>query len=246
MQFGLVAPSGELTHATFGEERYTNQAATYGRLITIDRQTLINDDIGALASIARLLGRGGALALLHKFWTIFIDNTAFFTAARGNFDDGAVDSVLTLAGLTNAKTLFNLLTDPEGKPMNVAPRILLVPPELEADAKTILNSQLVVIRGDDELTLGNANIHANTLDLAMSRELTNSIYTGNSALKWYLLGEPTDVPVIEIAYLNGVDRPTVENAQADFNILGISLRGFFDFGVAFQEFRGGVAMKGEA
>lgn len=245
MQFAQVAPSGELTHATFGEKRYTNQAATYGRLITIDRQTLINDDIGALASIARLLGRGGALALLHKFWTIFINNSTFFTAAQGNYDDGA-DTALALSSLTLAKTLFNKLTDPEGKPMNVTPRILLVPPELEAAAQTILQSQLVVIRGDDELTLGNANIHAGTLDLAMARELSLSTYTGYSVVSWYLLGAPTDVPVIEIAYLNGVDRPTVENAQADFNILGISLRGFFDFGVALQEFRGGVRMKGEA
>jgi hypothetical protein len=240
-QFAQVNPGGELTHGTFGEQQYTNQALTYGRMVTIDRQTLINDDLGALNDIARLLGRGGALALLNRFWTVFINNSTFFTAARGNFDDGA-DSALDLDGLTSAKVLFNLLTDPNGKPMNVTPRVLLVPPELEATAKAILNS-ILVVTGEDT-TLGNANIHSGTLDLAMARELSNSSYTGYSTTKWYILANPGDVPVIQRVFLNGVSRPTIENAQADFNILGISMRGYFDFGVALQEYRGGVGMAG--
>ena len=76
--------------------------------------------------------------------------------------------------------------------------------------------------------------------------MSNSSFTGNSALKWYLLGDPADIATIEIAFLNGVRNPTVESAQADFNMLGIQMRGFFDFGVAFQEYRGAIAMKGEA
>jgi hypothetical protein len=39
--------------------------------------------------------------------------------------------------------------------------------------------------------------------------------------------------------------PTVESADADFNTLGIQMRGYHDFGVAKQEPRGGVKMKGE-
>jgi hypothetical protein len=76
--------------------------------------------------------------------------------------------------------------------------------------------------------------------------LANSNYTGYSALKWYLLADPQDLPAIEIVFLNGNEQPTVETADADFNTLGIRMRGFHDFGVAKQEYRGGVAMKGEA
>ena len=32
---------------------------------------------------------------------------------------------------------------------------------------------------------------------------------------------------------------------ADFNVLGIQFRGYFDFGVALQDYRGGVKLKGE-
>jgi hypothetical protein len=52
--------------------------------------------------------------------------------------------------------------------------------------------------------------------------------------------------VIEIVFLNGNEQPTVETADADFNTLGIDMRGFHDFGVSKQEYRSGVAMKGEA
>ena len=52
--------------------------------------------------------------------------------------------------------------------------------------------------------------------------------------------------MIEVAFLNGVKRPTVESADADFNVLGIQMRGFFDFGVSLQDHRGGVKSKGES
>ena len=44
----------------------------------------------------------------------------------------------------------------------------------------------------------------------------------------------------------GQERPTVESADADFNVLGIQMRGYHDFGVAKQDFRRGVKLKGEA
>ncbi|MBU0639071.1 MAG: hypothetical protein KKB50_09420, partial [Planctomycetes bacterium] len=46
---------------------------------------------------------------------------------------------------------------------------------------------------------------------------------------------PTDLPVIEVAFLNGQESPTIETADADFNVLGIQMRGYHDFGVALQE-----------
>ena len=79
-----------------------------------------------------------------------------------------------------------------------------------------------------------------------SSYLSNAQYTGNSGKAWYLLADPNDMPVIEVAFLNGQQMPTVESADADFNTLGIQMRGYHDFGVAKQEPRGGVKMKGEA
>jgi len=76
--------------------------------------------------------------------------------------------------------------------------------------------------------------------------LSNSHYTGNSSKAWYLLADPGDLPVIEVAVLNGQESPTIETAEADFSVLGIQMRGYHDFGVALQDARGGVKAKGEA
>jgi hypothetical protein len=80
----------------------------------------------------------------------------------------------------------------------------------------------------------------------VSRYLSNSYYTGASSKAWYLLADPNDLPVIEVAFLNGQESPTIETADADFSVLGIQMRGFHDFGVSLQDPRGGCKSKGEA
>ena len=52
--------------------------------------------------------------------------------------------------------------------------------------------------------------------------------------------------VIEVALLNGQESPTIETAEADFNTLGIQMRGYHDFGCALQDPKAGVRSKGEA
>jgi hypothetical protein len=48
---------------------------------------------------------------------------------------------------------------------------------------------------------------------------------------------------LEVAFLSGQDRPTVERADADFNTLGVQFRGFIDFGVKEQDWRGVLKME---
>jgi hypothetical protein len=90
-----------------------------------------------------------------------------------------------------------------------------------------------------------SNPHQGKFRVEVSRYLSNSQYTGNSAKAWYLLAEPTDLPAIEVAFLNGLGAPTIETADADFNVLGVQMRGYHDFGVALQDPRGGLKSKGE-
>jgi hypothetical protein len=49
-----------------------------------------------------------------------------------------------------------------------------------------------------------------------------------------------------VAFLNGQESPVIETAEADFNVLGVRMRGYHDFGVALQDPRGGLKSKGEA
>lgn len=243
LTYEVVAPGGEIKHGTLGEVSYANQASTYGKMLGLDRRDIINDDLGALQQSARRLGRGAALKLSDVFWTVFLNNTSFFTAGRNNFAAGS-GTAFSIDSLSQAETLFITQTDPDGKPLGLMPSIMLVPPGISATASSVYASTNIV-SGNTGKTPA-VNPHSGKYRPYTSPYLSNSTYTGNSALKWYLLGDPMDLPVIETVFLNGRQQPTVEQTNADFNQLGIQMRGYHDFGVALQEYRGGVAMKGEA
>jgi phage major head subunit gpT-like protein len=242
MMYEKVGPDGELKHATLGEQSYTNQAETYGRIFAITRKDIINDDLDALTAVPMKLGRGGALKLNDVFWTEFLDNATFFTAARGNYDEDT-DTALALTGLGLADTLFRNQTDPDGYPLGIRPAILLTP-----NALTVTGSQLMtetrVIDGSGTALQPASNPFAGMFRVVSSSYLSNSSYTGYSTTAWYLLADPADMPVIEVAFLNGKDTPTVESADADFDQLGVQFRGYHDFGVSLQEYRAGVKMAG--
>jgi len=245
-EYEEVGPDGELKHAEVGEESFTNQAKTYGRMFSLTRTDLINDDLDALTAVPRRLGRGGALKLNDVFWKAFLNNAAFFTAGNNNYADGA-DTAMAIDGLTKAEQLFLDQVDPDGHPLAVTPIILLVPNAIYALAGQLMNA--TEIREDGNASKSKYptnNPHAGKFRVQRSSYLSNAAYTGNSTKAWYLLADPNDLPVIEVAFLNGQERPTVESADADFNTLGIQMRGYHDFGVAKQDYRGGVKLKGEA
>lgn len=57
---------------------------------------------------------------------------------------------------------------------------------------------------------------------------------------FYLLANPSELAVMDVAFLDGRDTPIVESADADFNTLGISMRSYHDFGVALANWYAGV------
>jgi hypothetical protein len=243
-QYEQVPPGGELKHATLGNEIFTNRADTYGLLLSIDRRDIINDDLGAITTVPRKLGRGSGLKINDVFWATFLDNETFFTAQNSNYLSGA-DTALGIDGLTKAEVTFMDLTDGDGKPTGIVPAILLVPTALSAMATQLFKS--VELRDTTtNIKYPVANPHQGKFRTEVSRYLSNTHYKGNSSKAWYLLADPGDVPMIEVAFLNGQEAPTIETSEADFSVLGIQLRGFHDFGVARQETRAGVKLKGEA
>ena len=249
LTYKKVGPGGEIQHGTLAELDYSNQAETYARQLSITRRDLINDDLGALTRIPRRLGRGAALALNVAFWTEFLNNASFFSSGNANALAGVTvgtnDSRLNLEGLERAENAFSALTDPDGNPLGAMPKILLVPTTLKNTAKQLMSSE--EIRNTTANTaIGTANPYRGSYEVVSSLYMNNSSFTGYSSTAWYLLADPSDIPVIQVVFLNGREMPFVESADADFDQLGIQYRGYFDFGVAKQEFRGGVRSKGAA
>ncbi len=243
-QYELVAPGGELKHGTLGEATYSNKADTHGLILSIDRRDMINDDLGAITTVPRKLGRGSGSKINDVFWSTFMANAAFFLEANKNYLEGA-DTALGINGLSKAEVAFMNQVDEDDKPIGVMPAIVLVAPALAAMA-TMLNKSLELRDTTASTKYPVANPHTGKFRTEVSRYLSNAHYAGNSEKVWYLLADPNDLPVIEVAFLNGQESPTIETADADFNVLGVQMRGYHDFGVNLQEPRGGIKVKGEA
>ena len=244
-KYAKVPPGGELKHATMDETEYTNKADTYGRLLGITRTDIINDDLGALTRVPQMHGRGAALAFNEVFWTEFLaDHTTFFHTNHGNISSGggsALSIIGGIAALAAAELLFLNQTDPDGNPLGAQPQMILVPNALKYIAQTLMAS--VETGRDDEGVTG--NIYRGAFAVKSSAYLHNSAMGGGySTAYWYMMANPQDLSMIEVAFLNGKEQPTVETADADFNMLGVQMRGYHDFGVNKQEYRAVVRSNG--
>jgi hypothetical protein len=239
-----VAPGGEIKHGSLGEEQYANKADTYALMLSIDRTDIINDDLGAITTVPRKLGAGSGKTINEQFWATFLDNASFFSVANKNYAAGT-DTALSIDGLTKAEVMFMDQVDADGKPIGVLPQVLLVPTALSA-----MGSQLHKSTELRDTTASNkypvTNPHQGKFRVEVSRYLGNAVFTGHSSKAWYLLADPSDLPVVEVAFLNGREAPTIETAEQSFNRLGVQMRGYHDFGVALQDPRGGTKLKGES
>jgi phage major head subunit gpT-like protein len=229
MKFEKVPNGGELKNAAASEESRTISADTYGIMTSVTRTDLINDDLGALTAIPQRVGRGGALKLNDVFWAEFVDDASFFTTARGNKKTTA--GALSLTNLKAIATMFRKLRDADNNPVAVDPRILLVPADQELAAAEIMGSALI--------QSGASGGQPDRNVLAGRYQVVSTTYLSNVD-DYYLLASPADLPVMEVAFLNGVQSPIVETAEADFNTLGVQMRGYFDFGVAKAEYLAGI------
>ena len=248
--FEQVGPDGELKHGKVDQDTYGQKADTHGIMFALTRQMIIDDDLGALSDIPRQIGMGAAEAIADAVWGLLLSNPtqsdgkAFFHADHNNYLAGA-DTALSVDGLTQAEVAFGEQTKPNGRPLGVPARLLLVPTALKVPAEVLMASINL-----NETTTANkpkpqANPHAGKFQVVSSVYLSNAALDGSSNKAWYLLADPNRLPTIEVAFLGGMDRPTVERADADFNTLGIQFRGYIDFGVREQDPRGALKMKGE-
>lgn len=229
-KFEKVPNGGELKNAAASDDSRTISAETYGIMTSVTRTDLINDDLGALTAVPQRIGRGGALKLNDIFWTEFqADHGNWYTSGRGNLVGSA--GALSITNLKKLTTAFRKLKDPDGNPVAVDPRVLLVPADLELDAAEIMGSTLI----QSGATTGQPERNV----LAGRYQVVGTTYL-TSADDYYLVASPADLPAMEVAFLNGVQSPIVETAEADFNMLGVQMRGYFDFGVSKAEYLASV------
>ena len=231
--FDEVGGDGKLKSADAADATRTLQAKTYGRISSITRADIINDDLGALTAVPRRLGRGAALKFNSVFWTEFqvgaTVNASYYqgaTAGAGN--------ALAIGSVETAYGAYRSLNDPDGNPLGITPKILLVPVGLRITAdkiqtgNTLLASSLGSTSG--KVLEPQANVLAGKFNIVDSAYLTSST-------TWWMCADPADLPTMEVGFLNGQRTPIVEQAEASFDTLGIDVRGYYDFGVSKAESR---------
>lgn len=249
MEYEELAPGGRIAGGTVGEESYTRQVKTYAKMFMLERTQMINDDLGAFDDLKARVGRGGAKKFVKIFWTAFLSNAAtFFTAGRTNYITGSTSNLGTDGvGLGLGVTAFRKMTSPTADGLKrvgagMRPEILLVPPELEHNAdKLYVGANLNV-----GTAAGEENIHRNKYRPVTAWQLSDSAYTGYSTTAWSLHANPSVMPTVVASFLDGVETPTVDSADADFDQLGIQFRGYHDFGVDMAEYLGALKSKGAA
>ena len=227
----LVPEGGQFQQDFLGEASARTKVATYGKLFSLTRQAIINDDLGLFSKIATKYG-SAAKRLVNKMVYAQLtgnvkmqDNVALFDAKHGNV--ATTGEALSVKAIAKAITAMRRQKGITGEAtLNITPKYLVVPPELEMVAYQIVNSTATV----DGVNSGVANPYKGRFIVVADAELTDPD-------AWYLVADATQHDTIEVTYLNGVETPRLETRQG-FDVDGIEYKVAFDCGVSALDFRG--------
>lgn len=239
-----VAPGGEIKHGSVTEHVTTFKIDTYGKLPSLDRRSVIDDDLSLFEDSARAMGKAAMRKLADLVYTTLLGNAGgFFSSGNGNLIDGT-DSALSLHSLSEAIQAMRTQRDSEGNDLDILPSTLVVPPQLAEQAKSVLESEF--IQRVAEMPTGNSLRRAVGLEVEPRPSNAGKFGSAASPGHWYLFAAPSAAPMVT-AFLNGKQEPTVEYFGLDSqpDRLGVSWRVYFDFGAAFVDPRAAVRDVGE-
>lgn len=225
-----VNEHGEYKYGSVSEARETYAIASYGKIVALTRQTLINDDLSAFTRLPEMFGRAAADLESDTVWGIITanaalaDSIALFHASHGNLPTGAAISVAQL-GVCRAAMRVQTGLDGRNK-INVAPRYLLVPAALETIAQQF-TSQAYAASASSSI-----NPFAGALQVLAEPRLDTA-----STTAWYMAADPAQIDTIEYAYLEGNQGVYLETKDG-WEIDGVEFKARLDFGAKAIDFRG--------
>lgn len=225
-----VLENGEFTYGTIGESKEVYALATYGRIVAITRQTVINDDLDAFTRVPAAFGAAAAdlesdivYAILSGNPTMS-DSVALFDNAHGNL--GAAARV-TEAALALAYRAFGAQTGIEGRKLSILPAYLICPPGARAlEARKQVTSTTPSSSAD-------VNTFANRLQVVEEPRLIPA--SGEDP--WFLAADPTRIDTVEYAYLDGQEGVYTET-RTGFEVDGMEIKARHDFAAKAIDHRG--------
>ncbi len=224
-----VREGAEYKYVTTGDKQATIALATYGELFSITRQAIINDDLNMLTDVPMKLGRAAKSTIADLVYAILTSNPKISTDNVSLFDKAKHANVLEsaamdVASLDKARQLMRVQKEGE-RHLNIRPAFVLVPTAMESVANQVIRSSSV--KGADI----NAGIINPVKDFATV--IAEPRLDDNSQTTFYLAASKGS-DTIEVAYLNGVDTPYIDQMEG-FSVDGVTTKVRIDAGMGDQQ-----------
>jgi ATP-dependent protease ClpP protease subunit len=224
-----VRENGEFRYGKMGEDNQRYRLETFGKIMALTRQTIINDDLDAFTRVPQAFGASAAEVESNTVWGLITqnvkmaDNKALFHSDHNNLGTAAPISVESLTeGRKNMRRQVGINAK---RPLNLMAEYLIVPAALETEAQKILSEVLSAKSAD-------VNPFAGTLTLIVEPRLDE-----HSETSWYLSAAPARIDTIEYAYLAGEEGVYIETREG-FNVDGVEIKARLDFGAGVIDHRG--------
>ena len=226
-----VKEGADYKFGTVGDRGETITLATYGRMLRITRQAIINDDLQLFTKLPSDMARAAKRTIGNLVYAVLTgnptmsDGVALFHADHNNLaGSGAAPSVTTLSAARTA--MMTQTENATSGPLNIRPGYLIVPAALETSATELMNNVV-----NPEAQKG----HARNPIANMAQVVADARLDASSATAWYLAAG-NNFDTVEVAYLDGNKTPFIEE-QAGWNSDGVEVKVRMDAGVAPLEYR---------
>lgn len=219
-----LGENGEYKMASFADAKESYRVITKAIMVALTRQMIINDDLRAFTRIPALFGasakrmEGDAVYSLITANAVMGDSYALFNSQHNNL---GVAAALSSDSLGKGRKAMRRQKGMKGERIDVTPAFVLTPTEMETDAEILLRSAALP---NADMSSGVHNPWAGKLTPIADPRLDD-----DSTTAWYLMAHPNQVPTIEVAYLEGVEQPYVEET-VDFNSDALKIKVRHDFG----------------
>lgn len=215
-----VNEHGEFKHGAMNEAGNGWKLATYGRIVSLSRQALVNDDLGAFAELLTEFGKAAARREADELvsmlmGTPLVDGSELFHTDRSSLISGA-GSALQLSSLASAVKSLRLQKEVGGGFIIQEPAFLVVPAALETTARQLVAS----------ITPNSAgNVQPYSLTVVVEPRLDAA-----STTAWYLVAG--NQAALEYGYLDGAVGPQTFQ-QDGFEVDGTEFKCRLDFGTGW-------------
>lgn len=232
-----VGAGGEFKRGAVTDGKETYALTTFGRILGINRQTIINDDMGAFTRLPALAARAAAdlesdtvYGIVTTNGTLQTTGFALFGTGHSNLSTGAATGTIDITQIGVGRAKMRIQTGLEGRAINVRPAFLIVPVAKEAQAEqyTSPNYQAAQSSNINPYAPGGRN---------PLTPIAEPRLDANSTASWYLAADPAQIDTIEYSYLEGQEGVYMESRMG-WDIDGMELKVRLDFAAKALDYRG--------